>query len=676
MLARVTGNPFLAPGPLPFAFPDFDAIREEHFLPAFAAGMAEQRAEVDAITADPGPATFENTIVALERSGATLRRVSTVFFTLVSSCSTPGIREIEAEVAPQLAAHADAITLDPVLFARIEALFAARHDLALDPESLRLLERRHRDAVRAGARLAPAGQERLKELNAQLSALSTEFGKRLLGGANAAAVLVDDPAQLDGLPAGAVSAAARAAADRGHEGAHLLTLVLPTEQPPLTSLTNRALRERLHHASTGRGIGGEHDTRDLVLRTTALRAERARLLGHPHHASWVVEIGTAGTVEAIDAMLGKLAPVAAANARAEAAELSEAAGFPIEAWDRAFYAERVRRERFDLDTDALRPYFELERVLHDGVFHAAGLLYGLRFAERHDLPCYHPDVRVFDVFDADEQLGLFVADVYARDSKRGGAWMNSFVTQSRLLGTRPVVLNTLNIAKPADGEPTLLTLDNVRTLFHEFGHALHGLLSDVRYPTFSGTSVPRDFVEYPSQVNEMWLEDPEVLANYARHHVTGAPLPAELVERLAAARRFGEGFATTEYLAAALLDQAWHRLGPEDEVADVEVFEADALHAASVAVATAPPRYRSTYFNHMMSGYDAAYYSYIWSEVLDADTVEWFAENGGLRRENGDVFRRELLSRGGAVDPMEAYRAFRGRDPEIGPLLTRRGLTG
>jgi peptidyl-dipeptidase Dcp len=676
MLARVTGNPFLAPGPLPFAYPDFDAIREEHFLPAFAAGMAEQRAEVDAITADPGPATFENTIVALERSGATLRRVLNVFFTLVRSCSTPGIREIEAEAAPQLAAHADAITLDPVLFARIEALFAARHDLALDPESLRLLERRHRDAVRAGARLAPAEQERLKELNAQLSALSTEFGKRLLAGANAAAVLVDDPAQLDGLPAGAVSAAARAAADRGHEGAHLLTLVLPTEQPPLTSLTNRALRERLHHASTGRGIGGEHDTRDLVLRTTDLRAERARLLGHPHHASWVVEIGTAGTVEAIDAMLGKLAPVAAANARAEAAELSEAAGFPIEAWDRAFYAERVRRERFDLDTDALRPYFELERVLHDGVFHAAGLLYGLRFAERHDLPCYHPDVRVFDVFDADEQLGLFVADVYARDSKRGGAWMNSFVTQSRLLGTRPVVLNTLNIAKPADGEPTLLTLDNVRTLFHEFGHALHGLLSDVRYPTFSGTSVPRDFVEYPSQVNEMWLEDPEVLANYARHHVTGAPLPAELVERLAAARRFGEGFATTEYLAAALLDQAWHRLGPEDEVADVEAFEADALQAASVAVATAPPRYRSTYFNHMMSGYDAAYYSYIWSEVLDADTVEWFAENGGLRRENGDVFRRELLSRGGVVDPMAAYRAFRGRDPEIGPLLTRRGLTG
>jgi peptidyl-dipeptidase Dcp len=676
MLARVTGNPFLAPSPLPFAFPDFDAIREEHFLPAFTAGMAQQRAEVDAITADPGPATFENTIVALERSGATLRRVSAVFFVLVSSCSTPGIREIEARVAPQLAAHSDAITLDPVLFARIEALFAARHDLGLDAESLRLLERYHRDAVRAGARLGAGEQERLRELNAELSALATEFGTRLLAGANAAAVLVEDPRQLDGLPADAVSAAARAAAERGHEGAHLVTLVLPTGQPALASLTDRGLRERLHRASVGRGLGGEHDTRGIVLRTVALRAERARLLGHPHHASWVVEIGTAGTVEAIDAMLGKLAPVAAANARTEAAELSEAAGFQVEAWDRAFHAERVRRERFDLDTDGLRAYFELERVLHDGVFHAAGLLYGLRFAERHDLPRYHPDVRVFDVFDDDGQLGLFVADLYARDSKRGGAWMNSFVTQSRLLAAMPVVLNTLNIAKPADGEPTLLTVDNVRTLFHEFGHALHGLFSDVRYPTFSGTAVPRDFVEYPSQVNEMWLEDPEVLAHYARHHETGEPLPPAVVERLAQARRFGEGFATTEYLAATLLDQAWHRLGP-DAVTDVERFEADALAGAGVAEPTAPPRYRSTYFNHVFGGgYSAAYYSYIWSEVLDADTVEWFAENGGLRRENGDVFRRELLSRGGAVDPMEAYRSFRGRDPELAPLLSRRGLTG
>jgi peptidyl-dipeptidase Dcp len=389
----------------------------------------------------------------------------------------------------------------------------------------------------------------------------------------------------------------------------------------------------------------------------------------------VVETATAGDVEAVDAMLHRLAPIAAANARQEADELSATAGYPIAPWDRAYYAERVRRERFAVDAAALRPYLELERVLHDGVFRAAERLYGLRFAERHDLPTHHPDVRVFDVADEDGPLGLFVADLYARDSKRGGAWMNSFVTQSHLLGTRPVVLNTLNIPKPADGEPTLLTLDLVRTLFHEFGHALHGLFSDVRYPMFAGTAVPRDFVEYPSQVNEMWLDDPEILAAYARHHATGEPLPTELIAKLKEARRFGEGAATTEYLAAALLDQAWHRLAPDAAVTDVEEFEAAALK--DIDVPSVPPRYRSTYFNHVFGGgYSAGYYSYIWSEVLDADTVEWFTEHGGLRRENGERFRRELLSRGGAVDPMWAYAAFRGRAPDVTPLLVRRGLQG
>ncbi len=374
-------------------------------------------------------------------------------------------------------------------------------------------------------------------------------------------------------------------------------------------------------------------------------------------------------------MLAPIVPLAAANARAEVAELAAGAGHPIEPWDTSFHTERLRRERFDLDVAALRPWFELERVLHDGIFHAAGLLYGLRLTERHDLPLHHPDVRVFDVHDDEGQLGLFVADLYARDSKRGGAWMNSFVTQSHLLGTRPVVLNTANISRAGDGEPTLLTIGEVRMLFHEFGHALHGLLSDVRYPTFAGTAVPRDFVEFPSQVNEMWLDAPEVLAHYARHHETDEPLPPELVERLAAARRFGEGVATTEYLAATLLDQAWHRLAPGETVRDVERFEADAIAAAGLAVPGAPPRYRSAYFNHIFGGdYSAGYYSYIWAEVLDADTVEWFTENGGPTRRNGDRFRRELLSRGGAVDPMRAYEAFRGRPPEIAPLLARRGL--
>jgi peptidyl-dipeptidase Dcp len=671
--ASTQSNPFLAPSTLPFGYPDFDAIREEHFLPAFTVGMAEQRAEVDAITA--GPPSFDGTVVALERSGATLRRVSAVFRTLVSSASTPGIRAIDAEVAPLLAAHEDAITLDPALFARLDALHAERARLDLGPEALRLLERRHRDAVRAGARLGSADQERLRALNAELAALSAEFGTRLLAEANDSAVVVDDPARLAGLAPDAVAAAARAAAERGHDGAHVLALALATEQPVLASLADRELRERVHRASTARGArGGPYDARDLVRRISALRAERARVLGHPHHASWVAEDSTAGTVEAIDAMLRELVPPAVANARAEAEALAAAAGHPIEPWDRAFFAERVRRERFDLDAAALRPYFELERVLRDGVFYAAQELYGLRFTERHDLPRHHPQVRTFDVHDADGPLGLFVADLYARPAKRGGAWMNSFVAQSRLLGTRPVVLNTANLAAPAAG-PTLLTVDEVRTLFHEFGHALHGLLSDVEYPTFSGTSVPRDFVEYPSQVNEMWMLHPEVLANYARHHETGEPIPAEVVDRLRASRRFGEGFRTTEYLAATLLDQAWHRLGPAEEVADVERFEADALAAAAVAVPSAPPRYRSTYFNHVFGGaYSAGYYAYIWSEVLDADTVEWFTENGGLCRESGEIFRQRLLARGGAVEPMDAYRAFRGRDPEIGPLLARRGL--
>jgi len=667
-------NALLTPSPLPYGFPDFAAIREEHFAEAFDVAMAEQRAEIAAITAQPGSPTFDDTVVALERSGATLRRVSAVFFVLVGSLSTPGIRTAEARVAPLLAAHRDAITLDAALFARLDGLYGTRNELGLDPESLRLLERHHRDAVRAGARLDPAAQERLRALNSELSALSTEFGARLLADTNDAALVVDDAAQLDGLSSDAIAAAARAAATRGQPGQWVIPLVLPTHQPALASLTDRALRERLFRASVSRGARGDaNDTRDLVRRITALRAERAGLLGHPHHASWVIEIGTAETVEAVEKMLLALVPPAVRNAEAEAVELAEAAGRPIEPWDRAFHTERVRRARA-VGTAALRPYLELERVLHHGVFAAATELYGLTFTERHDLPVHHPDVRVFHVKHDDEPVGLFVADHYARETKRGGAWMNSFVVQSRLLGTRPVVLNTLNLTKPAAG-PTLLTVAEVVTLFHEFGHALHGLLSDVRYPTFAGTGVPRDFVEFPSQVNEVWLRDPAILDRYARHHVTGDPLPDELRARLVdQAPAFGEGFATTEYLAAALLDLAWHRLAPGEEVADVEAFDAAALAAAGIPESM-PPRYRSAYFNHVFAGaYSAAYYSYIWSEVLDADAVEWFGEHGGLRRSNGEAFARTLLSRGGAVDPMEAYRAFRGRDPEIGPLLARRGL--
>ena len=671
----MSDNPFLHESDLPYQLPDYRRIADEHYAPAFDAGMAEQRAEVEAIVTNPEPATFENTVAALERSGRILDRVSTVFFSRASAHTNVAIEGLQAEIAPRLAAHRDAIALDPRLFDRLRDLHGRREDL--DPEARRLLEKLVDEAVRDGAGLDETGKTRLRALNARISTLSTAFGSHLLADTNAAAVVVDDPARLDGLSSGAVSAAAGAAAARGKDG-HLLTLVLPTSQPALASLTDRSLREELFRASTTRGArGGEHDTRAILSELAALRAERAQLLGFRDHASYVAADSTAGSVDAVRGLLADLVPPAVANAKAEAAELQEVAGDePLEPWDWSFHAERVRKERFAVDTAALRPYLELDRVLHDGVFHAAGALYGLRFVERDDLAMYHDDVRVWEVSDDTGPLGLYGADFYARDSKRGGAWMNALVSQSRLLGQRPVVMNTLNIPRPADGEPTLMTFDEVTTLFHEFGHALHGLLSDVTYPRFSGTSVPRDFVEFPSQVNEMWSLWPEVLAGYARHHETGEPMPAELVEKMVAGRAYGEGFATTEYLAAAVLDQAWHTLTGDVPTADeVQDFEARALADAGIALDTVPPRYRSTYFNHVFAGgYSAGYYSYIWSEVLDADTVEWFTENGGLRRENGDAFRTALLSRGGAVEPMEAYRAFRGRDPEIAPLLARRGL--
>jgi peptidyl-dipeptidase Dcp len=673
-------NPFFAPSDLPYGLPPFDRIRVEHYLPAFRRGMADQRAEVAAIATDAEPPTFENTLVALERSGRLLERVSAVFFNQASSDTNPQVERVQVKIAPELAAHSDAIHLDPALFARVDELHRNRDQLGLDAESLWLLERYHTDFVRAGARLAPADQDRLRALNEELSELSTTFQQHLLADTNASAVVVDDVRDLDGLTDDAVDAAAEAGRARDLDDSYVLTLVLPTDQPALASLTDRALRARLFRASVNRGRNGnEHDTSALVLRTAALRAERARLLGYADHAAYIVEDETARTTDAVTSLLARLAPAAVANARAEAAELQSVMddGVTLQAWDWAYYSEQIRRERYEIDAATIRPYLELERVLWDGVFGAAGSLYGLRFTERDDLPRHHPDVRVFEVSEEDgSPLGLYVADFYARESKRGGAWMNSFVEQSELRATNPVVVNTFNIARPAAGEPTLLSFAEVRTLFHEFGHALHGLFSSVRYPRFSGTKVPSDFVEYPSQVNEMWALWPEVIARYAVHHRTGERMPQERVDRLLAARRFNQGFGTTEYLAAALLDQAWHRLRPGDEPGDVETFEAAALEKAGVALDTVPPRYRSTYFAHIFAGgYSAGYYSYIWSEVLDADTVEWFTENGGLRRENGDRFRREVLSKGGSVDPMEAFRSFRGREPRIEPLLERRGLT-
>ncbi len=677
-------NPFARPSDLPFGLPPFDRISDEHLRPAFDAGMTEQRAEWEAVATHDAAPTVENTLEALERSGALLGRVAAVLFNLAASHARPPIRAVEEEVAPRLAEHSDALYLDHRLFARVDDLHGRRHELDLDAETARLLRRYHLDFVRAGAGLGADAQERLRHVNSELSALTTRFHSLVLDGANAAAVHIGDRVELDGLSPEQVAAAEQAARTRGHAQGWLLTLVLPTSQPALAVLTNRSVRQRLHEASVRRGLGGDHDTRPVLTRLVALRAERAELLGYPEHASWTVTDQTAGSVAAVDAMLTPMIGPAIANARAEAGELEAALRAdgldgPLQPWDWPFYADRVRRERFAVDASALRPYFELDRVLRDGVLNAASRLYGVSFTERHDLPTYHPDVRVFEVRDSDgSPLGLFLADWFARETKSGGAWMSTYADQSHLLGHRPVVTVNLNVPRPADGEPALLTGDEVRTAFHEFGHALHGLFSDVRYPRFSGTSVPRDFVEFPSQVNEMWAWDPDVLRAYAVHHATGEPLAPERIDAMLAARASGEGFATTEYLAAALLDLAWHRrttaAGPV-RPGDVEDVERDVLAVLGLTLDAVPPRYRTTYFAHVFAGgYSAGYYSYIWSEVLDADMVGWFAENGGLRRENGDAFRAGLLSRGGAVDPMEAFAAVRGRAPRIEPLLARRGL--
>ncbi|MFF0294833.1 M3 family metallopeptidase [Kitasatospora sp. NPDC004614] len=673
----MSDNPFFSPSTLVFELPPFAEIREEHYRPAFERGMADQLAEVAAIVADPEPPTFDNTVVALERSGAVLRRVSVVFENQDSSDTTPGVQALDAEISPRLAAHSDAIHLDAALFARIDTLHRTRHELSLDAESLRLLERHHTAFVRAGARLDEAGQQRLREINTRLAADAAAFRKNTHEASLAGAIVVDSADALDGLPDTAIAAAAENARALGHDGHWVLSLKNFSNQTELAELTDRALRERLLTASLRRGL----DTNGpLAARMAALRAERAALLGYDSHAAYVVADETAGTVEAVDAMLGRLVGPAVANAEREAAELAAAAAADgvteFAAHDWAFYAEKVRAERYDVDTAALRPYFELERVLRDGVFFAAGLAYGLSFTERPDLTAYHADARVFEVTDADgSSLGLFIGDFFARESKRGGAWMNELVPQSRLLGRKPVVVNNLNIAHPPAGEPALLSWDEVRTLFHEFGHALHGLFSDVRYPLFAGTEVPRDFVEFPSQVNEMWMVWPEVLANYARHHVTGEPLAAETVERMLAAENYGQGFRTVEYLAAALLDWAWHSLPAGTVVEDAEAFETRALAEAGVGMATVPPRYRTGYFNHVFSnGYSAGYYAYIWSEVLDAETVEWFGSGGRGVRESGELFRAELLSRGGSRDAMECVRAVLGREPSIEPLLVRRGL--
>lgn len=677
-------NPLLTPSALPYALPDYAAIRPEHYLPAFRAAFDEHLAEIRRITMVRAMPTFDNTMVPLERSGAALDHVAHAFYTVSSADATDEIQAIDEELAPLMAAHEDAIRLDAQLYWRVKTLHEQLDDLELDDESRYLVQRHFREMTHAGAALDDDAKSRLTALNQQLSTLTTTFEKNLLADTNELAVLFENAEELDGLTDGELSASARAASERGHEG-FLISLPLFTGHPYLASLTNRESRRLIMEASRSRGMrGNAKDNRAVLTQIVTLRAERAALLGYPSHAAYVTADETAGTPEAVSDLLHRLAPAAASNARAEQEALqaiideTEKEPFALEAHDWAFYTEKVRTAKYAIDTAALRPWFEAERVLQDGVFYAATQLYGVTFTERADLAAYHPGARVFEVHNAGGgALGLYVLDLYTRDSKRGGAWMNPIVSQSALRGTAPVVVNNLNVAQPGDGQPTLLTLDEVTTLFHEFGHALHGLFATVDYPHFAGTNVFRDFVEFPSQVNEMWILWADVLDNYARHHETGEALDAGVVERLRATESFNQGHDTSEYLAAAWLDQAWHRVEASDAVTDVAAFEAAALAEIGLDNPAVPTRYSSTYFAHVFSGgYSAGYYSYIWSEVLDADTVEWFRENGGLTRENGDRFRARLLGVGGSKDPLEAYRDFRGRDAEIAPLLKRRGLGG
>ncbi len=675
-------NPFARPSTLEYQLPPFEAIAEEHYLPAFYTGMEAQLAEVQSIIELPEPASFENTVVALERSGQLLGRVLLVFYNKSASDTNDTIDAIEEEIAPKLAAHQDAIRLNPALFSRIKELFDSRDSLTLGDEDLWLLERYYRDFTHAGAHLSEAERHRLTELNEQLAKLEVRFAKNVLTDTNDLAVVVDDLAELAGLSENEIAAAAKAAEVRGLEGKWLIDMVNYSGNPMLASLQNRQLRQKIMEASLVKANrDNEHDNKSILVQMATLRAERAQLFGVCTHAEHVLQEQTAGHPDNVHRMLRQIAPAAVRNARVEGADLQSAIstagnGFELRSWDWDLYSEQVRLAKYNIDTAAMRPYFELERVLRDGVFFAANKLFGLTFSERFDLVTYHPEARTFDVANEDgSPVGLFIGDYFTRDSKRGGAWMNNLVDQSHLLSQLPVVVNNLNIPKPPMGEPALLTFGETKTLFHEFGHAIHGLLSQVKYPRLSGTNVQRDFVEFPSQVNEMWMLWPEVVENYARHHVTGEKLPKEWIDNLLAAETFNQGQATTSYLAAAILDLAWHSLGADDEVDDVIAFETKAISDYGLDYSPVPTRYRSTYFSHIFAGgYSAGYYGYIWSEILDADTVDWFKENGGLLRANGDHFRHELLGRGGSIEAMQMYRNFRGRDATIEPLLKRRGL--
>ncbi|NYF23041.1 peptidyl-dipeptidase Dcp [Xanthomonas sp. JAI131] len=680
--APAAANPLLSASTLPFQAPPFDKIKDADYLPAFEEGMKQHLAEIRKIADNAEPATFANTIEAMERSGQTLSRVQRIFFGLVQADTNDERQKIQEAVAPKLAEHQDEISLDPKLFARIKAIYDQRDTLNLEPEQKRLVERDYEEFVRSGAQLSDADKATLRKLNVEETTLATQFHTKLVAATAAGAVVVDDKAKLDGLSEGDIASAAQDAAARKLDGKYLLALQNTTQQPVLASLKDRELRTQVMAASQSRAEKGDaNDTRQTIQRLAQLRAQKAKLLGFDSYAAYSLGDQMAKTPAAALKLLTDTVPAATAKARSEIAEMqkvidAQKGGFKLAASDWDFYAEQVRKAKYDLDESQIKPYFELDNVLKNGVFYAATELYGITFKERTDIPTYNPDMKVYEVFDQDgTSMALFYTDYYKRDSKSGGAWMDVFVEQDGLTGAKPVVYNVCNFTKPAPGQPALLSFDDVTTMFHEFGHALHGMFSKVKYPSIAGTATSRDFVEFPSQFNEHWASDPKVFAHYAKHYQTGEAMPAELVEKIKKARTFNQGYATTEYLSAALLDLAWHTQPADAPLQDVDKFEADALKKFKVDVAEVPPRYRTTYFDHIWGGgYSAGYYAYFWSEVLDDDAFEWFKENGGLSRKNGDIFRAKILSRGNTVDLATLYRDFRGKDPSVEPLLENRGL--
>ncbi|HHQ6552599.1 TPA: peptidyl-dipeptidase Dcp [Serratia fonticola] len=675
-------NPFFATSQLPFQAPRFDVISESDYAPAIAAGIQQKLAEVEKIANNPAEPTFDNTFVALEKSGALLTRTMSVFGAMTSANTSDALQKLDEETSPKLAALDDAIMLNSKLFARIKAIYDRRDSLNLDPESLRLVEVTYKNYVLAGANLSDADKTQLKALNQEAATLSTQFTNKLLAASKNGALAIGDKTLLAGLSEGELAAAAQAASERKLDKQWLLVLQNTTQQPDLQNLQDRDTRQKLFEASIYRAEKNDaNDTRQTLARLAKVRAEQAKLLGFPNYAAWKLQNQMAKTPDAALAFMRNIVPAATARAEREAKDIQavidrQNGGFKLAAWDWQFYAEQVRKEKYDLDESQIKPYFEMNNVLHNGVFYAANLLYGISFKERKDIPVYHPDVRVYEVFDKDGQsLALFYTDFFKRDNKGGGAWMSNFVEQSKLNGTKPVIYNVSNFTKPAAGQPALLSYDDVITMFHEFGHALHGMFADQQYPSLSGTNTARDFVEFPSQFNEHWASDPQVFAHFAKHYQTGEAMPQALVDKINKADKFNKGYAMTELLAAALLDMHWHMLGADQPQQDVDKFEAASLRQDKIDLSYVPPRYRSSYFQHIWgNGYAAGYYAYLWTEMLADDAFQWFSDNGGLTAENGQRFREQVLSQGNSQDLEKMYVKWRGQEPSIEPMLINRGL--